>query len=144
MRSLTGLISLDTIADMPLPTTMPDLDAHPQTLVVLGLRAAWLHLHLTSPAGTVLTPRDREILTLVATSPAGMDLDALTDRLRPLNGLTHSSALRWIHRLAGQGWLEATGAHIDLPRADLDWITQQGAQALRHLEAYDSEEATAI
>lgn len=118
---------VDSMAGMPIPQTgTPDIE--PGALLSLGLRAAWLHLHLTSPAALALAPRDRETLTLVATRPHGITHQSLVEHLHAV-GVSTTSAVHWIDRLIAQGWISRTGnasdALVDLPAADLEWISEQ-------------------
>lgn len=105
-------------------------------LKVLGLRAIWLHMLLSGPAAGALAPRDREILTLVATRP-GITLAELTDLLR-LNGSPRPSVRFRVLSLVSEGFIDATRDDrraatdddptevvIDLTRADLHWIAEQ-------------------
>jgi hypothetical protein len=113
------------MADMPTPTSW-NIDFEPSTVLALGIRAAWLHLQLTGPAADALAPRDRELLTLVATRPTGLAESALVDLQRRL-GVQPGASVRWLDRLIAQGWierhLEDDEPRIDLPAPDLDWIT---------------------
>ena len=113
------------MADMPTPTSW-NIDFEPSTVLALGIRAAWLHLQMTGPAADALAPRDRELLTLVATRPTGLPESALVDLQRRL-GVQPGASLRWLDRLIAQGWierhLEDDEPRIDLPAPDLDWIT---------------------
>jgi hypothetical protein len=112
---------------MPLPNPWT-LELEPATVLTLGIRAAWLHLHLVDPRIDALAPRDRELLTLVATRPHGIPQRTLVDLQRRL-GVQPAAAERWIDRLIAQGWLERRhadpGPVIDLPAPDLDWIGHQ-------------------
>lgn len=121
------MTKVDSMQDMPIPNDWT-ITVEPAAVLALGVRAAWLHMVLASPSGDVLAPRDREILTLVATRPHGVDLSDLTSLLRRL-GVTHGAALHWVDRLVGQGWLSRTGdpafAVIDLPATDAAWVTDQ-------------------
>jgi len=80
----------------------------------------------TGPAADALAPRDRELLTLVATRPTGLPESALVDLQRRL-GVQPGASVRWLDRLIAQGWierhLEDDEPRIDLPAPDLDWIT---------------------
>lgn len=113
------------MADMPTPTSW-NIDFEPSTVLALGIRAAWLHLQMTGPAADALAPRDRELLTLVATRPTGLAESALVDLQRRL-GVQPGASVRWLDRLIAQGWierhLEDDEPRIDLPAPDLDWIT---------------------
>lgn len=100
-------------------TTTKDPDPR-STLLHLGLRAAWLHQTLRQPALEVITPRDREILTTVATSPTGATRSDLVDLQRRLGTTTTDSATRWINRLVSERWLEfLPGSDPDDPTVDL-------------------------
>lgn len=125
MNALTSMSQLDTMADMPIPSSwQPDLE--PATLLTLGLRAAWLHMQLVTSAGQVLAPRQREILTCVATRPYGMPEAQVRSRMRAL-GLIDGDADTELHRLIGQGWLSAHDhagqTWLDLPEPDVAWIS---------------------
>jgi len=113
------------MAGMPTPTSW-NIDFEPSTVLALGIRAAWLHLQMTGPAADALAPRDRELLTLVATRPTGLAESALVDLQRRL-GVQPGASVRWLDRLIAQGWierhLEDDEPRIDLPAPDLDWIT---------------------
>jgi len=113
------------MAGMPTPTSW-NIDFEPSTVLALGIRAAWLHLQMTGPAADALAPRDRELLTLVATRPTGLPESALVDLQRRL-GVQPGASVRWLDRLIAQGWierhLEDDEPRIDLPAPDLDWIT---------------------
>jgi len=113
------------MAGMPTPTSW-NIVFEPSTVLALGIRAAWLHLQMTGPAADALAPRDRELLTLVATRPTGLPESALVDLQRRL-GVQPGASVRWLDRLIAQGWierhLEDDEPRIDLPAPDLDWIT---------------------
>jgi hypothetical protein len=125
MDVLTSNREVDNMADMPTPTSW-NIDFEPSTVLALGIRAAWLHLQMTGPAADALAPRDRELLTLVATRPTGLPESALVDLQRRL-GVQPGASVRWLDRLIAQGWierhLEDDEPRIDLPAPDLDWIT---------------------
>ena len=114
------------MANMPIPT---DLHRHTdeQTLLTLGLRATWLHLHLTGEAGLILSPREREVLVLVATSPRAVPEHLLLRRMHDL-GVTAGTARRVLTHLT-HGWLSVRDTHeellYDLPQEDLDYIHTQ-------------------
>lgn len=134
--SLTSRNGLDTMADMPIPDAwQPDLE--PTTLLTLGLRAAWLHMQLVTAAGQVLAPRQREVLTCVATRPYGMPEPQLRSRMRAL-GLVDGDADTELHRLIGQGWLSAHDhagqTWIDLPEADVTWIGAHTQRLIAHID----------
>lgn len=93
----------------------------------LGWRAQWLRLHLTGQAAGSLTHRDRAVLTLVATSLEGMEMDQLVDALRRL-GVERTSAVARIHQLVLERWVDHRDGVIDLPGADVQWIREQIAQ----------------
>lgn len=128
LECLTQVVWLDTVERMPIP--QPTV-AHESTLITtLGFRAVWLHLQLSGPAAAVHCPRDREILTLVATRPSGMTLDDLTHTLHRF-GCARPAAAHRIRALADEGFL-ALSVHdgqstVDLPPNDLDWIASQTA-----------------
>lgn len=120
---------------MPIANTMT-VEVPESALRTLGLRAIWLHLQMSGPAAAVLTPRDREILTLVATRP-GITLEGLADLLRT-SGSPRSSATFRVTSLVGEGFVDATRdgqraatddapaeVVIDLPEPDLQWIAEQ-------------------
>ena len=124
------------MADMPIPDTwQPDLE--PATLLTLGLRGAWLHMQLVTAAGQVLAPRQREVLTCVATRPYGMPEEHLRSRMRAL-GLVDGDADTELRRLIGQGWLSAHDhagqTWIDLPEADVSWIGAHTQRLIAHLD----------
>lgn len=111
-------------------------------LMAGGLRAAWLHLTLTGAAADALSPRDREVLAVVATHPHGASQRQCLNQLRRM-GVGEEAGARVIRSLARAGWLDAgvSGAfdaaaigdpgevRVDLPVADREWISQQ-VQAL--------------
>ena len=125
MDVLTSNREVDSMAGMPTSPSR-NIDFEPSTVLTLGIRAAWLHLHMTGPAADALAPRDRELLTLVATRPTGLPERALLDLQRRL-GVQPAASVRWLDRLISQGWidrhLENGETRIDLPAPDLDWIT---------------------
>lgn len=94
----------------------------PELLTQLGWRAVWLHRALTDPSGNLLTPRDRELLVLVATAPLGVSPGAASRHLRRF-GTSPAAAQLSIERLVQGGHL-SVGAdlRLDLPVTDLDWI----------------------
>lgn len=107
-----------------------------ETLRALGLRAIWLHIQLSGPAAATMTPRDREILTLVATRPS-ITLQGLTDLLRS-NGHPRPNSRARVLTLATEGFIDARvdGRYattrdvddqvvVDLTAADLRWIADQ-------------------
>lgn len=108
------------------------------TLMAGGLRAAWLHLTLTGVAADALSPRDREVLAVVATHPHGASRKQCLTQLRRM-GVGEQAGERVIRSLATAGWLDAGSdtekqadpgeARVDLPAADREWISQQ-VQAL--------------
>lgn len=91
---------------------------------VLGWRAHWLRLHLMGEAAGAMTDRDRAVLTLVATSPKGIDAGQLLAALR-VGGVARTAGAGRISRLVEEGWLSRTGEVIDLPQADTAWIATQ-------------------
>lgn len=115
------------MADMPIPTGLAEHGDDDRDLLALGLRAAWLHLHLTGAAGLVLAPREREVLAVVATSPHGVTEDVLLRRLQNL-GITAGVAHRVLAHLT-HGWLSTRtaleGPLYDLPQEDLDYIANR-------------------
>lgn len=96
-------------------------DVTADLLRILGWRGVWLHAALTGPVADALAPRDREVLALVATSPFGVDRDAVARHLRRL-GLTPSAAQACLERLTGRGLLWLQDDRVDLTPADLSWI----------------------
>ena len=76
------------------------------TIQALGLRALWLHLQLTGVEALALAPRDRELITLVATRPRGVPLSDLLTRMRTTSALNAEAGRHWIQRLVDQvsGW----------------------------------------
>lgn len=91
-----------------------------RAFLLLGLRATWLHQKLGQPALEVTTPRDREILTMVATSPHGLTQSDLVDLQRRLGTTSPASAARWIDRLVAERWLEVlSDSDPDNPTVDL-------------------------
>ncbi len=74
-----------------------------------------------SPAADALAPRDREVLALVATSPFGVDRDAVGRLLRRL-GLTARAAYACLEGLTASGLLSIHDDRADLPAEDLAWI----------------------
>lgn len=94
---------------------------------VLGWRAHWLHKWLTGNAASALTDRDRAVLTLVATTPAGITTDQLVTALR-VGGVSKTAGAARITRLVQEGWLSQNGDVIDLPEADIAWIANQTQQ----------------
>lgn len=88
---------------------------------VLGWRAHWLHKWLTGNAASALTDRDRAVLTLVVTSPAGITTDQLITALR-VGGVSKTAGAACITRLVQEGWLRQNDDVIDLPEADIAWI----------------------
>ena len=107
-------------------------------LIAGGLRAAWLHLTLTGVAAEALSPRDREVLAVVATHPHGASRQQCLAQLRRM-GVGEQVGERVIRSLARAGWLDAgpdvskhadsSQSRVDLPAADREWISQQ-VQAL--------------
>lgn len=88
----------------------------------LAWRAVWLHRALTDPAGDLLTPRDRELLVLVATSALGVNPGAAARHLRRF-GTSPAAAQACIERLVHSGHLSASSdLRLDLPVSDLKWI----------------------
>ncbi len=117
------------MADMPIPSAcLPDLE--PRTFLTLGLRSWWLHEHLTIN-GSFMSPRDRDILTCVATSLTGLSRPELLDRMRVLGVAVELMARLELNRLVAQGWLsvhERDGLDwFDLPREDTAWIANKVA-----------------
>lgn len=116
---------------MPIPSTWPP-GLETQTLITLGLRAAWLHMHLTGSTAIALAPRDREILTLVATRPLGIAQEELVTQMRVRGASGSTGSLRYVDRLIADGWLSRRGSHrdavIDLPGHDSEWITNHAAR----------------
>lgn len=106
--------------------------------VLLGLRAAWLNERLHQPALEVITPRDRELITMVATSPFGVSRSGLIDLQRRLGTTTPGNAVRWVDRLVAEGWLEflPDGApddpRVDLPAQVRNDLAAQADQLLNH------------
>ena len=102
------------------------------TIQALGLRALWLHLQLTGVEALALAPRDRELITLVATRPRGVPLTDLLTRMRTTSALNAEAGRHWIQRLVDQGWLSVReddqGLCIDLAEEDLAWITAQDSR----------------
>ena len=96
-----------------------------ELLDCLAWRAVWLHRALTDPAGDLLTPRDRELLVLVATSPLGVNPGAAARHLRRF-GTSPAAAQTCIERLVHTGHLSASSdLRLDLPVADLEWIRRR-------------------
>lgn len=101
--------------------------------VLLGLRAQWLHAQLNQPAMEIAAPRDRELLTMVATSTYGVARSALVDLQRRLGTTTPGSAGRWVDQMVSSGWLEAapdadpTDPRIDLPQSVREEISHRAA-----------------
>lgn len=83
----------------------------------LGLRAQWLHTQLNQPAMEIAVPRDRELLTLVATTPTGVARSFLIDAQRRLGTTTPGAAGRWVDALVFSGVLE-----VSEPDAEDPWI----------------------
>ena len=96
-------------------------DVTSQLLRVLGWRTIWLHAALTGPGADALAPRDREVFALVATSPFGVDRDAVSRHLRRL-GLTARAAAACLEGLTVAGLLSIRRGRVDLPAEDLAWI----------------------
>lgn len=91
----------------------------------LAWRAVWLHRALTDPAGDLLTPRDRELLVLVATSALGVNPGAAARHLRRF-GTSPAAAQSCIERLVHTGHLSASSdLRLDLPVPDLEWIARR-------------------
>lgn len=95
---------------------------HPDLLGALGWRAVWLHVALTD-AGEGLSPKDRDLITLVATSALGVDTRTAAVFLRRF-GTTPQATLRRIRQLVAAGYLslDQDETRVDLPLADLEWI----------------------
>lgn len=99
----------------------------PEILAQLGWRTVWLHGLLTGSVADaaggelLLAPRDRELLTLVATSVLGVDGRQARRQLRRF-GSTPRSAQVAIDRLVELGVLSQHGPRLDLPAQDLAWI----------------------
>jgi|GEM_PF-2054117 len=125
------MTTVDNMAVMPMPKNFPP-GVEVQALISLGLRAAWLHMHLTGTAAAALSPRDREILTLVATRPQGIAQQDLVDQLRLRGVSTVWAAVRYVDRLIADGWLHRRGGHsdavIDLPVQDSQWIASHASR----------------
>ncbi|WP_313535474.1 hypothetical protein [Arsenicicoccus bolidensis] len=113
------------------------------TIQALGLRALWLHLQLTGVEALALAPRDRELITLVATRPRGVPLTDLLTRMRTTSALNAEAGRHWIQRLVDQGWLSVReddqGLSIDLAEEDLAWITAQDSRLTTPLTVDASE-----
>lgn len=118
-NALTDNENPDKVSNMDERTPFPPV----QTVLYVGARAIWLHMAITGPRSASLTPRDRDVLTLVATRPNGATLDEITDLLRR-NGTTTGHPTRWVQRLIAEGWLSASGNTIDLPAQDRAWLTE--------------------
>lgn len=101
-----------------------DSDFSRTTAQVLGWRAHWLHTWLTGNAASALTDRDRAVLTLVATTPAGITTDQLVTALR-VGGVSKTAGAARIARLIQEGWLSQNDGVVDLPAADTAWIANQ-------------------
>lgn len=103
------------------------------TTVSLGLRAQWLHMQLNQPAMEIAVPRDRELLTMVATSAYGLTRSALVDKQRRLGTTTPSSAGRWIDQMVASGWMEVVDGsdpsdpRLDVPRSVREQIAHRVA-----------------
>lgn len=114
---------------IPLELTAEPTPMDRDTVLTAGLRAMWLHLMLTSPAADALSPRERELLTLVATNPQGATAKQCSRQLR-LGGLDEHAATRVHNALVQGGWLVyriGPGEHqvLDLIEEDRVWIAQQ-------------------
>lgn len=98
-------------------------DVDPQIRVHLAWRAIWLHAAITGPTSALLAPREREALTLVATSVLGVHVESVHTHLRH-TGSTQRSALVSVHRLQALGLVSVVGDLVDLPEDDLEWIAR--------------------
>lgn len=104
------------------------------TAVSLGLRAQWLHVQLNQPAMEIAVPRDRELLTMVATAAFGLAHSTLVDVQRRLGTTTPSAAGRWIDQMVASGWIEVVDGsdpndpRIDVPRSVRERIAHHAAQ----------------
>lgn len=110
-------------------------EADDRTIAVLmGLRAQWLHMQLNQPAMEIAVPRDRELLTMVATSPFGLARSALIDAQRRLGTTSPSAAGRWVDQMIASGWLETIAEsdpadpRVDMPKSVRDQIEHRAAQ----------------
>ena len=123
IKALTTRASVDTMADMPIPTGFTT-HTDQRSMFGLAMRATWLHLHLTGEAGLVLAPREREVLALVATSPTAVPESLLLRRLQGL-GVRPPLAQRVLQDLTC-GWLsirtDGDEPLYDLPAEDLSYI----------------------
>lgn len=127
MSTLTTLIHNGNVGDVPLMTSQ-STGKDPSTVITLGLRAVWLHLAVYGPGAPALTPRDRDALTLVATSAYGAHEESVILHLRR-GGATRVAASACTRRLVLEGYLSyrldetgASGPVVDLPLEDLYWI----------------------
>lgn len=118
---LHSSMQADTMTGMVIPLEMSQADFDVDQLLRLGLRATWLRLCLQRTAA-VMTPRDRDVITAVATSPHGISEYDLIARLRDLSP---GSAHAWIEHLCAT-WLTRRYVEdipvIDLPQDDRSWI----------------------
>ncbi len=96
-------------------------DITPEVLALLAWRTVWLHAALTSPRAALLAPRDRELLSLVATSALGVDVDLALRHLRRAGSSSHAGG-SCIARLLALDYVSLTDDRIDLPLQDLRWI----------------------
>lgn len=113
-ESLTNTDHIDKLQDMDEWSDLPPV----QTVLALGARALWLDMANTGSRSASLTPRDRNVLALVATRPHGATLAEITDLLRRA-GAAPDNATRWVHRLVAEGWLSREEDRLDLPTDDL-------------------------
>lgn len=117
-------INVDTMTDMVIPPEMNQIHLDAEQLQTLGLRATWLRMCLARTAA-VMTPRDRDVLTVVALSVHGV---AEHDLLARLRDLTPGSAHAWLEHLCAT-WLSRRYVDdvpvIDLPEADQAWIQER-------------------
>lgn len=118
---------------MPTGWTEDDAGDH-ATAVLMGLRAQWLHMQLNQPAMEIAVPRERELLTMVATSPFGLARSALIDAQRRLGTTTPSAAGRWVDQMVASGWLEVitdsdpSDPRVDMPKSVREQIEHRAAQ----------------
>lgn len=101
----------------------------PPAVLTAGLRAMWLNATLTSPAADALSPREREVLTVVAIGADGASARRCSVQLRRL-GVGEEAAGRVQAALVQAGWLAyrigAGGEQVlDLPAEDRTWIAEQ-------------------
>lgn len=106
-----------------------DRSTEAQLLQRFGLRAVWLQLQLTGPQACLLTPRDREILTLVTLQPFGVLLPQLCATVRAALGTPTHATIRRIDHLENEGLLHRHlidgQTLVDLPVADEHWMSRR-------------------